>query len=196
MPPIRKHKLLYVDANDIPKVLDACYSMRDLALLNLAIASGLRLSEIIALNWEHISLKDGKITVLHGKGDKYRIGMVDKGTLRILIRYHNELKALSDDYVAPDAPLIQTDEHARMKPYGLRSIMNRLSERSGVKMTAHALRRTFARLAVKNGLDIVWLQNLMGHENIETTRHYVGELDVDDVAKFYEVHAPLRDIKR
>jgi integrase/recombinase XerD len=196
MPPIRKNRLLYLEVNDIPKVLDACNSTRDLALLNLAIASGLRLSEIISLNWGHISLKDGKIIVLQGKGQKYRVSMVDKGTLRILIRYHNELKAISDDFVASDAPLIQTDEHKRLKPGALRSIMDRISARSGVKMTAHALRRTFARLAVKNGLDIVWLQHLLGHENIETTKHYVGELDVDDVAKFYEVHAPLRDIKR
>jgi integrase/recombinase XerD len=196
MPTIRKNRLLYVDVNDVPKVLDACNSIRDLALLNLAIASGLRLSEIISLNWGHISLKDGKITVLHGKGDKYRVCMVDKGTLRILIRYRNELKALSADFMAPDAPLIQTDEHTRLRPNGLRSIMDRLSAKSGVKMTVHALRRTFARLSVKNGMDIVWLQHLLGHENIETTKHYVGELDVDDVAKFYEVHAPLRDIKR
>jgi integrase/recombinase XerD len=196
MPPIRKKRLLYLDTNDIPKVLDACNSTRDLALLNLAIASGLRLSEIISLDWRHISLRDGKIIVLHGKGDKYRVSMVDKGTLRILIRYHNELKILDADFVAPDAPLIQTDEHTRMKPNGVRSIMDRISTRSGVKMTAHALRRTFARLSVKNGMDIVWLQQLLGHENIETTKDYVGELDVDDIAKFYEVHAPLRDIKR
>jgi integrase/recombinase XerD len=196
MPPIRKKRLLYLDGNDIPKVLDACLTTRDLALLNLAIASGLRLSEIISLDWQHISLRDGKIDVLHGKGDKYRVCMVDKGTLKILIRYHNELKARSEEFVAPDAPLIQTDEHTRMKPGAVRSVMDRISARSGVKMTAHALRRTFARLAVKNGLDIVWLQHLLGHENIETTKGYVGELDVEDVAKFYEIHAPLRDIKR
>jgi integrase/recombinase XerD len=196
MPPIRKNRLLYLDVNDIPKVLDACLSTRDMALLNLAIASGLRLSELISLNWGHISLKDGKIIVVRGKGQKYRVSMVDKGTLRILIRYHNELKALNEDFVTPDTSLIQTDEHTRLKPHGLRSIMNRLSVRSGVKMTAHALRRTFARLAVKNGLDIVWLQHLLGHENIETTKHYVGELDVDDVARFYEAHAPLKDIRR
>lgn len=196
MPPIRKNRLLYLDANDIPKVLDACLSTRDLALLNLAIASGLRLSEIIALNWGDISLKDGKVNVLQGKGKKYRVCMVDKGTLRILIRYHNELRVLSQDFVTPDAPVIQTDEHTRLTQFGLRAIMDRLFARSGVKMTAHSLRRTFARLAVKNGMDIVWLQHLLGHESIETTKDYVGELDVEDVAKFYEVHAPLRDIKR
>ena len=196
MPPIRKNRLLYLDVDDIPKVLDACISTRDLALLNLAIASGLRLSEIISLDWQHISLRDGKIMVLQGKGKKYRTCLVDKGTLRILIRYHNELKAMDGDFVAPGAPLVQTDEHTRLTISGLRSIMDRISARSGVKITAHALRRTFARLSVKNGLDIVWLQHLLGHENIETTKHYVGELDVDDVARFYEVHAPLRDIKR
>jgi integrase len=196
MPPVRKTKLLYVDVDDVPKVLKACTSTRDVALMNFAIASGLRLSEIISLDWRHVSLKDGKVVVLRGKGKKYRVCMVDKGTLRILIRYHNELKALSDHFVTLDSPLIQTDEHTRLKPSGLRSIMTRISAKSGVKITAHALRRTFARMSIKNGLDIVWLQYLMGHENVETTKDYVGDLDVEDVAKFYEVHAPLRDIKR
>lgn len=196
MPPIRKTKLLYIDVADIPKVLKACNSTRDLALLNLAIASGLRLSEIIALDWRHISLSDGKIVVLEGKGKKYRVVIVDKGTLRILIRYHNELRALSEDFVAPDSPIIQTDEHTRLKPYGLRSIMNRISARSGVKFTAHALRRTFARMSVKNGMDVLWLQFLLGHTNLETTRDYIQDLDTEDVDRFYQEHAPLRDIKR
>ena len=196
MPPIRKTKLLYLDANDIPKVLAACNSTRDVALINLAIASGLRLSEIIARDWTHINLRDGKIVVLSGKGKKYRTVVVDKGTLRIIIRYHNELKALSEDYVSPDSPLIQTDEHMRLKPFGLRSIMDRLSARSGVKITAHALRRTFARLSALNGLDTIWIQFLMGHENIQTTVDYIQQLDVSDAEKFYQEHAPMMNIKR
>ena len=196
MPPIRKTKLLYIEQADIPKVLAACTSTRDSALINLALASGLRLSEIIALDWRHINLKDGKISILSGKGKKYRVCMVDKGTLRILIRYHNELMALHEDYIALDNPLIQTDENTRLKVGGLRSIVDRISTRSGVKFTAHALRRTFARLSVKNGLDILWLQFLLGHENLETTRDYIQGLDVADVEKFYQEHAPLRDIRR
>lgn len=196
MPPIRKTKLLYLEADDIPKVLGACNSTRDLALINLAIASGLRLSEIIALDWRDISLRDGKVIVLEGKGKKYRICLVDKWTLRILIRYHHELKALNEDWIAMDAPLIQTDEHTRLKPNGLRSIMDRISTKSGVKFTAHALRRTFARQSIRNGMDITWLRILLGHENIQTTEGYVGELDVEDVQKFYHEHAPMKDIKR
>src|SRR5574341_204473 len=196
MPPIRKTKLLYLEVGDIPKVLSACSSTRDLALINLAIASGLRLSEIIALDWRHISLRDGKIVVMSGKGKKYRTVMVDKGTLRIIIRYHNELRVLSEDYVLPDSPLIQTDEHTRLKPFGLRSIMGRLSARSGIKITAHALRRTFARLSALNGLDTIWIQFLIGHENIQTTVDYIKELDVSDAEKFYQEHHPMRDIRR
>lgn len=196
MPPIRKTKLLYVEANDIPKLLSACNSIRDLALINLAIASGLRLSEIIALDWQHITLRDGKIVVVSGKGKKYRTVVVDKGTLRIIIRYHNELKAVSEEYVSLDSPLIQTDEHTRLKPFGLRSIMGRISAKSGVRITAHALRRTFARLSALNGLDTIWIQFLMGHENVQTTVDYIQQLDVSDAEKFYQEHAPLRDIKR
>jgi integrase/recombinase XerD len=193
MPPIRKTKLLFLDSNDIPKVLDACNSNRDLALITLAIASGLRLSEIISLNWEQISLSEGKITVIQGKGNKYRVCMVDKGTLRVLIRYQNELRAISDDFVSISSPLIQTDENTRLKAGGLRSLIDRISKKSGVKFTTHALRRTFARLSIKNGMDIIWLQFLMGHSNLETTRDYIQDLDIEDVKKFYHDSAPLRD---
>lgn len=196
MPPIRKTKLAYLSIDDIPKVLAACTSIRDTALMNLAIASGLRLSEIVALDWGHINLKDGKINILEGKGKKHRMVLVDKGTLRIIIRYHNELKALNEEYVSPDSPLLQTDEGTRLKPFGLRSILTRICVKSGVKFSAHALRRTFARLSVKNGLDIVWIQHLMGHANLETTRDYIQDLDTEDIDKFYQEHAPLRDIRR
>ena len=54
--------------------------------------------------------------------------------------------------------------------------------------------KTFAKLAVKNGMDIVWLQHLMGHANLETTRDYVQGLDIEDVDKAYQEHAPLKGI--
>jgi integrase len=193
MPPIRKTKLLYLDANDIPKVLEACNSNRDLALVTLAIASGLILSEINSLNWGDINLKDVNIIVLLGKGGKFRVCMVDKGTLRFLIRYHNELRSINEDFVGLSSPAIQTDENMRLKAGGLRSLIDRISRKSGVKFTAHALRRAFARLSIKNGMDIIWLQFLMGHSNLETTRDYVQDLDVEDVEKFYLDSAPLRD---
>jgi site-specific recombinase XerD len=54
----------------------------------------------------------------------------------------------------------------------------------------------FARLSALNGLDTIWIQFLMGHENIQTTVDYIQELDVSNAEKFYQEHAPLRDIKR
>jgi len=167
MPKIRKAKLLQLDQNQIPLVMGACDTNRDLAIMSLAIASGLRQSELISLNWGNINLRTGRIEVLEGKGKKYRITKVDKQTLRVIIKYHNELKSLDSDFVLPDSPLFQTDENKRIKTFGLRSIMNRISTKAGVKFTAHALRRTFAKMAVKNGMDIIWLQELMGHSQLE-----------------------------
>jgi len=195
MPPVRKTKLLYIDSNDVPRVLEACRSTRDLALITLSLASGLRMSEVIALNWENLSLNEGKITVLQGKGKKYRVCMVDKGTLRILIRYHNELRMIDEDFISPSSPLIQSDENHRLRVGGMRSLIDRISNRAGIKFTAHALRRTFARLSIKNGMGIIWLQFLMGHSNLETTRDYIQDLDVEDVEKFYLDSAPLKEIR-
>jgi integrase/recombinase XerD len=79
---------------------------------------------------------------------------------------------------------------------GIRSIFVRLAEKSGIHFSAHALRRTFAKMAIKNEMDIIWLQTLMGHTNLETTRDYVQGLDNEDVEKVYQEHAPLKGMIR
>jgi len=196
MPPIRKNKLPVLDEDGITKLLENTRSIHDVAVITLAIASGMRLAEIVALDWGEVDLKKGRIDVLEGKGKKYRIVVIDKETLRILIKYHYELKAQGLELVDAATPVIQTDEHTRMTPMGLRSVFVRLSEKTGISFPAHALRRTFAKMAIKNGRDIIWLQALMGHANIETTRDYVQGLDIDDVDKSYQEHAPLKGIIR
>jgi integrase/recombinase XerD len=195
MPKVRRTQLNYLEVGQISKVFSVCENERDLALIALSIASGLRLSEIISLNWNDIDLRTGQIQVLQGKGKKYRLVIVDMQTLRVIIKYHNCLKSKSDENIQTTSPLIQTDDNRRLSESGLRAVINRLSIKSGVKMTPHGLRRTFARMAIKNGLDIIWLSELMGHSEISTTRSYIQNLDVEDIQKNYQEFSPLRDIK-
>jgi integrase/recombinase XerD len=152
----------------------------------------MRLSEIVDLNWGEIDLRNGRIEVLQGKGKKYRIVIIDKETLHLMIRYHHELKAIDENLINKTAPVIQTNKNERMTPMGIRSIFVRIKNITGIHFSAHALRRTFAKMAIKNGMDIIWLQTLMGHANLETTRDYVQGLDIEDVEKAYQEHAPLK----
>lgn len=195
MPTIRKKKLPVLNFEEIQKLMDAAINTRDLALITLAISTGMRRDEIVNLNWGEVNLRKGKIDILEGKGKKYRFVFVDKQTLRVLIKHHTELSMIDTSLVSVDSPVIQTDEHQRIKPMGVRSIFIRLSSKSGVKFSAHALRRTFAKMAIKNGMDIIYLQSLMGHANLETTRDYVQDLDDEDIEKAYFESSPMKGIK-
>jgi integrase len=75
------------------------------------------------------------------------------------------------------------DEGERFKPFGMRTIINRIRTKAGINFTAHALRKTFAKQAVLNIMGIEFVQQLMGHESIEMTRHNIGLLDVQDLVK-------------
>lgn len=190
MPKIQKKKLPVLEVEDAQKLLNTCSLTRDLLLVSLTIASGLRLGELTSLRWEDVDLRHGVIQVMEGKGGKYRAVVVDKDTLRLLIKYSIETRRFESDRI------FLTNEGTPLTVLGIRSIFVRLSKKSGISFSAHALRRTFAKLAVKNGLDIVWIQQLMGHANIETTRDYIQGLDLSDLQKAYHDHAPLTGLLR
>lgn len=73
---------------------------------------------------------------------------------------------------------------------GLRSILLRISERSGVHIAPHALRRTFATLALKAGMNPLHLQGLLGHSSLEMTRRYVQMMD-EDLVEAHRMYGPV-----
>ncbi len=77
-----------------------------------------------------------------------------------------------------------------MSPEGLGSVLKRISKRAGIHLTSHALRRTFATLSLKAGMNLIHLQGLMGHSSIEMTRHYVKTLD-EDLLNAHQEHGPI-----
>ena len=64
--------------------------------------------------------------------------------------------------------------------------MIRLGRKSGIRITPHMFRRTFATMSVRQGMDMISLQRLMGHANISMTGRYVNLLDEDLVAAHSE----------
>jgi len=76
-----------------------------------------------------------------------------------------------------------------LKASGLRMVLRRLSDRAGVMVTAHMLRRTFATLSLRAGLNPLHLQALMGHASLDMTRHYIRLVD-EDLQSAHEQHGP------
>jgi len=185
---IKKKKQRYTE-EDIEKILRACRDKRDRAFILLMIDSGLRRAEVIALNWSDIDLSSGIVRVVRGKGGKPRSVVIGIETRRVLLKYRSEINGKEDQ------PVFQTISGNRFTAGGLRSWLLRISKRTGINITPHALRRTFATLSIRGGMNLVHLQGLMGHASITTTRDYVG-LTEEDLVKAHEKHGPVDRLLR
>jgi site-specific recombinase XerD len=187
MPLLRKRKQRVYSEVEISRVLNGCKTKRERAFLMFMVDSGVRLGEVLALNWGDLDFSTGIIRINNGKGQKFRTVVVGIETQRALVKYRCEVDA------SDDMPLFQTIHGKRFTESGLRSWLRRLSNRVGVDITPHALRRTFATMALKAGMDLIRLQQLMGHADLDTTRQYIQVLDVD-LIEAHKNHSPIEYI--
>lgn len=185
MPPAGdKEHLPHLSADEVKKVLQACENPRDKALIMLMVDSGLRRSEVLTLNWEDVDVQTGSVHIQHGKGGKSRSVVIGAKTRRALLAYRRTLEQFEN------APLFQTKEGNRFTENGLRSLLLRVGERAGVHISPHALRRTFATLALRAGMSPLHLQGLLGHTTLEMTRRYTQMID-DDLVQAHREHGPI-----
>lgn len=133
------------------------------------------------------NIASGLVHVVRGKGGKARSVVVGATTRRALLAYRRELEP------APDKPVFQTQNSGRLAHNGLRSILLRLGERAGVKVNPHSLRRTFATMSLKAGMNPLHLQGLLGHASMEMTKRYVQMVD-DDLLAAHKEHGPIDNL--
>ena len=186
MPKIPDTRPLVLTAEQLANVVDkGCQTPRDRALIYLLADTGLRRAEACALKWSRVDLKGGLINVRNGKGGKDRSVMIGVKTRRIFLRYQ---RTVPQDAADPVFPSKRTGDH--LTGQGMRNWVRRISKRSGVKVTPHALRRTFATLSLRAGMNPLHLQALMGHSTLEMTRRYVQIVD-DDLMQAHKKHGPI-----
>jgi integrase/recombinase XerD len=187
MPTIAKKRLPVLSGEDVKKLVGACRRPRDKALILLMVDTGLRRAEVCALNWGDVDVSSGLVRVVRDKGGKVRSVVVGVITRRALLAYRRRINPKANH------PLFQTQDGGRLPSNGLRSLLLRLGERAGVQVFPHALRRTFATMSLRAGMNLLHLQGLLGHSTIEMTRRYVQMLD-DDLLEAHRVHGPIDNI--
>jgi integrase len=188
MPHIGYKRLLFLSIDELKEVIKACNLPRDKAIILLCADSGIRRAELCNLNWGDIDLKNGIIRILQGKGRKYRTVIIGLATRKILKEYKESIDSSSDD-----KPVFQVSNGKRITVMGLRSLFIRLGGRAKVKVTPHSLRRTFATLSLKAGMNLIYLQSLMGHSSLEMTKHYIQLLD-EDLLIAHQQHGPIDNL--
>jgi site-specific recombinase XerD len=184
MPFVGKKRLLVLSLDELKTILDTCRTARDKAIVLLLVDSGLRRAELCSLNWDDVDIMSGIVRVRKGKGNKFRtvvMGLTTRKAMRDYIKLVNS---------SDNEPVFQTSTGKRLTNMGLRSMLIRLGNAIHIHITPHALRRTFATLSLKAGMDLIHLQSLMGHSTLEMTRQYIQLLD-DDLLKAHKEHGPV-----
>lgn len=147
-------------------------SLCDQAVLELAYASGLRLSELRELRLEQMHLDAGFVTVI-GKGNKERVVPVGRSAVAALQKY---LEIGRPKLVTPKSPaaVFLTSRGSKFAQSTLWGRIKRRARRSGCdrNITPHMLRHSFATHLLEHGADLRVIQELLGHANINTTEIY------------------------
>ena len=161
MPRTGKEILPAFTAQDVQDLLEACLNSRDKAIVLCLLDTGVRAREFLALNLGDVDLATGAVQVRQGKGGKGRVVYLGAKSRQMLQRY---LRRRQDaDHLTVTSALWTTRSGNRLRLSGLRQVLRRLGERSGVHCHPHRFRRTFALWSLRAGMDVYSLQRLMGH---------------------------------
>jgi integrase/recombinase XerC/integrase/recombinase XerD len=178
MPKMEKRLPVVITLENVKKVLDACpktpIGLRDRALLMSLLDSGMRATEFLSVRVGDLDMKTGIIRV-HGKGHKERVVCLGAKARVAIVRYMKtrpEVQPHDPLWIAYDLQGQTTDG---LRYEGLRQLLRRLTLKTGVKLSAHTFRRTFATWASTQHMDVFSLQRLLGHADVSTTRIYVDQ---------------------
>lgn len=169
-------------------------SLRDRAILELLFSTGLRVSELCALNTDLDLSRDS--FAVRGKGEKVRVVFlsdVAKDALRTYLKKRTDLEEALFVNV-PRARQKQTAKRTRLTPRSIELLIKTYAAKAGItkKVTPHVLRHSFATDLLNNGADIRSVQQLLGHASIQTTQIYTHVTD----AHLQQVHKQFHSRRR
>lgn len=152
---------------DLERLRDAADNKRDLAMIDMLVSTGMRVSELVNLDIDDVDIENKECVVL-GKGNKERVVYFDARTKIHLTNYLNSRtdsnKAL---FVTLDKP------HDRLKISGVEIRVRQLGRTLNIeKVHPHKFRRTMATRAISHGMPIEQVQQILGHNQIDTTMEY------------------------
>lgn len=143
--------------------------------ISLLAATGMRVSELCALRVGQVRASSGEIRVL-GKGSRERIVII--ANARVRQKLSNYLNAQSGN--GPDQPLFHNRVGSALSPQCLRLRLHSIARKASLDkpITPHMLRHTAATLLLEGGVDIRFVQRLLGHASIATTQIYTHVSDL------------------
>lgn len=144
--------------------------LRDVSVLELLFATGIRVSELCNIDIADMRVNEQLLKIM-GKGAKERIVQVTHPVVLTVLRNYIAICVFEDPV---HSPLFYTRNGSRISEGAVRRIINKYAELAGLftHLTPHMFRHTFATLLLEEGVDIRYIQTMLGHSSISTTQIY------------------------
>jgi site-specific recombinase XerD len=178
-PKIKDQELRYLKHSQVIRLIDSIEDDRDRLIIRTIYATGVRVSELCAMNIEDIDFEDETIRV-RGKGGKIRIVFVDPETLDEMVRFiGNRI----------EGPLFLGQLGHNISP---RSVQHIFKKYAPAGITPHKIRHSYASELYRRSKNLRVVQENLGHTSIKTTEIYL-HTDLEERKKVYQEFFPLTE---
>ncbi|HEX7260057.1 MAG TPA: site-specific tyrosine recombinase/integron integrase, partial [Candidatus Saccharimonadia bacterium] len=183
---VKRPQVTFLEVEEVKRLLEIItietpVGLRDRAIIELLFSGGLRVSELVSLNREHINL-DRREFSIRGKGQKDRLIFISPDAALWIDRY---LKSRPDNFkplfvhYGGSQDELDDGAYTRLTARSVQRLVSRYAKLAGItkRVTPHTLRHSFATDLLSNGADLRSVQGLLGHANVSTTQIYTHLTD-------------------
>jgi integrase/recombinase XerC len=175
---------------------DSWLGSRDRAILETLYSTGIRVSELVALNMDDIDFLS-EVIHIRGKGKKERITPISSSALQAIQHYMEYRNKRAQNNSHFDARVLFVNKHGqRLSTRSVRRKMDKYLKIAGLDpaISPHTLRHSFATHMLNNGADLRSVQELLGHQSLSTTQVYT-HLTTRKLKEVYEDSHPRESME-
>lgn len=178
----RKERLTDEEIEDIR---DTCQTLKEKALVELLLCTGMRVGEVAALTLSDLDLQHKRVNIYGQKTDRYRTGMLTTKAVKALRKY-----IASRDYCTDALFIADRKPYGRLQNGSIEKMVKDIAIRAGITripVTVHIYRKTFASIMYKKTKDVLLVSKLLGHAKTDMTVQYYLVDDLEDMQYRYNV---------